>query len=266
MHRRAFLSGVIGAGLLPLADALAAGESKGYAPTQGTLRINYYHQWQPISYSDEGKAAQGMLISVLDAVLDDRMGVDVIHTGLPWKRAQYDVKMGQADALCAFPSPARKDYLLFTNESSFELEVVFFCRKDSLASEVLRASSSFEDLYPLKFGDLLANDWAKQKLKDHSNVTFAPNLLELLKSLIHNRIEVVMAPDHIGRFLLSQLEGADDIIYQRKGYIGRRTPMHLGVRKDYPGVIRFIERFDRVMADFKKSGGRDEVINKFFLA
>jgi len=261
MKRRDFLKQSLHMGVG--AYALSQGLSEATASEQD-LTINYYNQWEPISFALGSEQAQGILINVLNAVLNDRMGLTINHQGLPWKRAQKGVRRGSADALCVVPSEARKEYLLFGKTPVLEIENVIFYNKQKLQADEFNDIISFEDLHRFHVGEIVANDWAKEKLKNHPRVTLVPKLDGLMKILARGRVDIVMAPDLIGGFLAKKTDKHTNIGYVRKAFLGKKMKMFLGIRKTHHMAEEILEGFDREMKDFRETSEYKRLISLNF--
>ncbi len=83
-------------------------------PSHGKpLTIVYANKWAPLS-SGDGGAVSGILPTLLTVIITDRMGQNIQHIGVPWKRAQAMVRSGIADAFITTPTKGR---LQFTERS-----------------------------------------------------------------------------------------------------------------------------------------------------
>lgn len=80
-----------------------------------SMTIVYYDSFPPYSFRDENGNMAGIFIDIADQVLQDKMGISVLHRGYPWARAQKMVQMGEADAFITVATQARQEY---TNVSS----------------------------------------------------------------------------------------------------------------------------------------------------
>jgi polar amino acid transport system substrate-binding protein len=79
------------------------------------LRIAYFNDFAPVSYLENG-VMKGVLVDTFDDVLGKRLALPVHHDGLPWVRAQDQVKDGGEDAFCTTRTDARAEYANFGTE------------------------------------------------------------------------------------------------------------------------------------------------------
>ncbi|WP_420548792.1 substrate-binding periplasmic protein [Curvivirga sp.] len=261
MQRRRFIQGVAASSIVGSVvgmPVLANAESK-----SDTLIINYYNNWQPISYASESSVASGMLIDILDAVLKDRMGLKIRHRGLPWERAQREVQQGKADALCVVRNEARDAYLKFASIPSFELKVVFFFN-ERVDKATLQAATSMHDLHAFSFGELVGNRWGQDKLKDHPKVAWVADQQSLFEMLSRGRIDIAMVPNVIGRYYQSRLSIKDSIDYCSVPFVQRETRMQLGINRNFPYVDEILKEFDEEMAKLIASGEYDKIVQRYY--
>ncbi|MGL6054852.1 MAG: transporter substrate-binding domain-containing protein, partial [Vibrio metschnikovii] len=59
-----------------------------------SMTIVYYDSFPPYSFRDEDGNMAGIFIDIADQVLQETMGIPIIHKGYPWARAQRMVELG----------------------------------------------------------------------------------------------------------------------------------------------------------------------------
>ncbi len=71
--------------------------------------MTYAMEAPPFCWEENG-VAKGILVDIVNQVLNKRMGIKVNHIMYPWFRAQKMVNDGEADAFLTFPAPHRMNY------------------------------------------------------------------------------------------------------------------------------------------------------------
>jgi polar amino acid transport system substrate-binding protein len=123
------------------------------------LRISYFNDFAPVSYLD-GDVMKGVLVDTFDEVLGKRLALPLHHDGLPWVRAQDQVRKGSEDAFCTTRTVARTEYVNFGTEPVVSMHYVVFYARNSPRAEQIRRIASLEDLARFSQGDFLGNGFA----------------------------------------------------------------------------------------------------------
>ena len=115
-----------------------------------SLSITYAEFWPPYSYKDTNGKMHGILVRILDEILDKKLQINLTHIGFPWKRAQVLVEQGVYDAVITYPSKDRLKYLSSTNELFINLQWRGFYNKYTN-----KAKKIIESKNPLTIKDLI---------------------------------------------------------------------------------------------------------------
>ena len=119
------------------------------------LLFVYYSTYAPFGWDDNGEM-KGIYIDVVNKVIVEKMGLEIEHKALPWKRAQDMVKRGEADGLCTVATPARLEYSDMTTETLIEANFKIFTSADNPRLASLRTVRSIPELKPYKLVDIRA--------------------------------------------------------------------------------------------------------------
>jgi len=125
-----------------------------------TIKIAYNDNWFPFSYG-KGESVDGELVRAINDLISDRLGVVVYNYGLPWKRAQAEVKSGNFDVLITVPTRERLKYTYSSQSPVFEVKMVAIIRTDSPLTKVLNQEPFSSFLNKAEACDTLGNGWGK---------------------------------------------------------------------------------------------------------
>ena len=121
-----------------------------------------YADYRPYSYPDGG-VVKGLEVDVLNAVLAERLGVELEHRVLPWKRVQHYVASGELDAFVAVASKQRSAFAEASKQPVITGRISAFVRADN--SRFLPFESlSLDRLKPHRLAVIAGSGWAAKHL------------------------------------------------------------------------------------------------------
>ncbi len=151
----------------------------------------YYDSYRPRSWNDNG-IMRGILIDIIDEAVGKRLGIPVVHTGYPWKRAQLKVQEGTADAFVTMPTKERLVYTVVGDEPVIEFALRIVTRKDHPKAGEMELITSVSELKGYRVADYLGNGWAKRNLKG-VDVVWLPEIDKLFPFLANKRADIIVA-------------------------------------------------------------------------
>lgn len=242
MDRRRFLGCV--------SAALGAMQAPGVFARDRAMRIAYFNDYSPFSWGNDQQEMQGIFLDILNEALYGRMGIPVLHFGLPWKRAQAQVRYGQADAFCAVPSVDRKGYTRISQEPVIVSRFKIYTRRDHPALDQLRAVRAIQGLRGFSVGQFIGGGWANDN-QQTLNIRWAPTLENTLSMLAHGRVDVHIGSEQVTRYSLSRF-GMEDRIVELPFSITRHN-FHLCVGR-HSSFVTMLGRFDEVIRQMRQQG------------
>lgn len=222
------------------------------------MKFVYYDEYMPRSYVKNGKMT-GIIVDIIDEAVKKRMGIDVVHEGYPWPRAQLMVEKGLADAFVTVPTAERLAYTYASKEPLFKFETFIAAMKNSPKLEQLKQIRDLEGLKKFSLVDYYGNGWAKNVLKDH-NVTWLPDYLSVFQFLERGNADAVMVSD-ISIFTIKRLGYADKIIVLKDPLTSVGFYLCVGKNSPYAGIL---DQFDKVILQMRKEGVIDRIIAKYY--
>ena len=161
------------------------------ANAQETMKFVYYDNYYPRSWLEAGKM-KGILVDIVEEALGKRLGIEVSHTGYPWKRAQYMVSNNMADAFVTVPTQERRSYSVIVNEPAIVFSIRPLTRKHYARTHELEKITTLEELKGYKIVDYSGNGWANLKMKG-MDVSWLPNIDAIFPFILLGRADVILA-------------------------------------------------------------------------
>jgi polar amino acid transport system substrate-binding protein len=239
--RRAFLAA---------ATAMGFGVPR-FAGAADTLRIAYTNTYPPISFTDGG-AIKGVLVDVFDELLGKRLGLSLSHQGLPWARAQDEVKDGGADAFCTDRTEKRAEYVNFGEETVISINYAVFYAKTNPRAADIQKIATLDDLKSFSQGDYLGNGYAETNFKS-LKIDWAANIDQVFAKIIAGRDDLTVANEMVGRWTARKLSVGDQLAVMPVSILPT-AQFRLGIRKTYEGNEALLKRFDAVLKAARAEG------------
>lgn len=230
------------------------------AASEQTLKIGYSPDWAPYSITNE-KTTVGILPTLLDELLTQRLGVPLEHIGLPWKRAQAQVKGGALDALITFPSEMRLEYTERSRSIVYRLESKAFVRKASAAHAALTANPAVENLKRYRGCVIYGDDWAEKFYATHAiPYQHAVDVKNCLRLLERGRVDIFIQATAVALDNIRQLNLEKSIVGLPQAYSS--IPFTFLISKKSPFYTSLMPKFDAVIDDMKADGSLEKLISR----
>ncbi len=229
--------------------------------TKPSMTIVYYDSFPPYSFRDENGNMAGIFIDIADQVLQEKMGIPIIHKGYPWARAQKMVELGEADAFITVATQARREY---TNVSSAPVIVgpmnLFVNPSNSNLTQIEHVQTT-DDLSPFLILDYQGNNWGNQHFpEDNFRRLLTSNLSNALTMLAHGRGDVLATDKIVADYLMAKLSLQGLIV--ELPIILAEVEFSLCIGKSSP-FNTLLPEFNQQMAQFREQGHVDTVLANY---
>ncbi|MDM7483784.1 MAG: transporter substrate-binding domain-containing protein [Vibrio metschnikovii] len=226
-----------------------------------SMTIVYYDSFPPYSFRDEDGNMAGIFIDIADQVLQETMGIPIIHKGYPWARAQRMVELGEADAFITVATQARREY---TNTSSTPVIIgpmnLFVNPSNSNLTQIEHVQTT-DDLSPFLILDYQGNNWGNQHFpEDKFRRLLTSNLSNALTMLAHGRGDVIATDKIVADYLMAKLSLQGLIV--ELPIILAEVEFSLCIGKSSPFNI-LLPEFNRQMALFRLQGHIETVLANY---
>lgn len=249
------------ASIRPLLSVLVLGLMLGWslAVRAETITIGFNSDWPPYS-SGSGERVDGLLVSLVEGIIRDRLGLEVKAIGLPWARVQHQVEQGKIDAMVTFASDERRAYAWASEGIVFSLDSLAYVRKESEAEAALRADPEIETNRRFVHCAMLADNWTREFLGGN-DIPFdtAQDSQACVRQLAAGRVDVYLHFADTTRESIAALKLEEQIEALPKIYAS--APFRLLVSKKSGIPISFVESFDRALRAMKTSGAYAELLD-----
>jgi polar amino acid transport system substrate-binding protein len=246
---------LIGAGAASLGLGVA-----GSGQAMDDLRIAYFKDFAPVSYLDSG-AMKGVLIDIFDDVIARRLAVPLHHDGLPWVRAQDQVRDGGEDAFCTTRTEARVEYANFGTEPVVSLRYVVFYAKANPRAEEIRKITSIGDLGRFSQGDFLGNGFAEVTFKS-LKIDWASSLELVFNKLLANRNDISVSADLVGKWTARKIGMTDQLAIHPLDVIPPSN-FYFAIRKGFPENEALLRRIDAALKAARSDGTLTAIETKY---
>jgi len=222
------------------------------------MKIVYYDDYAPRSFVKDGKV-KGILIDIANEALAKRMGIEVLHEGYPWQRAQSMVKNGLADAFITVPTDERKEYTKASSEPVLVFETFLATVKNNPKIDEMSKITSLEELKPYSLVDYHSNGWAQSALKD-LNVTWLPDYQAIFHFLEQGKADAVVV-SRKAIHTIEHLGFKDDIVIFENPLTSIKFHLCINTQSEY---VNILEKFDKVIREMKESHIIDKIISSYY--
>lgn len=222
------------------------------------MHFVYYDNYRPRSWAEDGKM-RGILIDIIDEAVGKRLGIPVTHTGYPWKRAQYMVEKGMADAFITIPTMERRAYTVIGEEPILVFTLSIVTRKDHPRSMEMEAITSVKQLRGYKIADYLGNGWAQRNLTG-MGVEWLSNVDRIFPFLINGRADLVVASNRT--IYEMNRQGFNTALKVLPNPLSS-VSFHLCVGKHSPYKDK-LKDFDRIFKEMHKDGTIERIEKSYY--
>lgn len=202
---------------------------------------------------------QGILIDVLTEALQKRMGIQLVHEGYPWARAQILVKQGQADAFVTVPTPERRTYTEVNQEPVVLATFNIFTSVKNPRLDALKTVETISQLKNFNLVHYLGSGWAKKNLAE-MNVDWANTLDQSLLFLAKGRADALIDVSQVIQYAIRNLKLNDQLV--KLPNVIDSSPFNLCIGKTSP-YVNILSKVDQTLRKMKKDGALDKIYEKY---
>lgn len=221
------------------------------SPGHEKLTFAFAENAPPYSFSSEERAA-GLLPDLVQLVFSMVPGYTADSAVMPWARAQYNVRFGDADGFLTYPSRERRDYAVFSAEPLFTQDfghLVYSADNPNIAQ--IESATSFADLAGLKVIVEKGSKWEDENIPGYLERVPGRDVDTMMHLLMLRKAgDFLVQPAEDARFIAGRLGYLDNLKVRKVDFIPNALiPFHLGVARSLPFAEEVIGQVDEVMAD-----------------
>lgn len=153
----------------------------------------YFSDFAPFSQSNGREGVDGLFVTAAQSMLHDRLGLEVVHHGFPWARAQAMVREGEADGFITVPTPERLAYVQTTAKPVFDFPMSIIAAADGPRLAELRQVRTLSDLKSFRVGHYIGSGWADANLRPLGlDIQWAADLTGAMRLVANGRVDAVV--------------------------------------------------------------------------
>lgn len=224
----------------------------------------YGENYKPFAWGDQGKA-MGVQVEFVQEVLANKLGLQVHHEALPWKRAQMLVATGERDGFFTVPTPERETYTQQTTRPFYETHFVMHTSTKNPLIERLKAVQSLPDLAAipdLKHVHMLGSGWHENALRNMQTVYTIIDAAKIPIMLDTQRADLYIEQKEMFRFQVNELKMGKEILTLDTPSLGR-LGWHVFIGKKSK-FTHLIPKIDQKLAEMQSSGELEQIRLRLF--
>ena len=229
-----------------------------------TQYISYaFGHWVPMVYTDEAGRGKGLLSEVAREVFETELGLTLLYSERPWKRAQLEVKNGTSDFLITVATDSRKAYALASQHVFYTLPLYIYTYADHPMMDAIDRIRSAEDIKRLKLKPVtnLGNGWHKDNIDilgiDTHYVKEEENILLFLAS---RRADIMIDAVVPTNFLVDKLGLNRDIHLTESRFSQVDFHLLMGRKSRY---ATWMERINRAFERIRRDGRLKAIVARY---
>lgn len=196
--------------------ALAVVGVAGVVPAQAqapapVFRFAYFDDFPPFSWL-EGNKSKGIYMDLIQALMEKELGVPVAFYGLPWARAQAEVREGRADAFITVVNPERLEYTVPVVPVIRGSRPTLYTGAENPDLTKLQGLKTLEEAFQQNLVTYIGDGWSKRFLPAGKALTEVANLNKILPILASNRPIVAIQSDTVLDWLIKSQGYAGKIV------------------------------------------------------
>lgn len=218
-------------------------------------------EYPPYEYTENGEL-KGLAVEVIKRTFKE-MNQPITIEVLPWARAMRYIKDGSRDAVfTAFKNPQRERFADFSNQVLMEQAVSLFVRQDSSIEydgDLRKLNKhSLGVVRKISYGLKLDNA-IKQKV--FWRVEEANEGTQNFGLLLNNRVDMVASTKFGGYHILKKLNRANEV--KELPVSIEKLPSYIAFSK-VRKLTALRDQFDQALAELKRSGEYQQIIDDYF--
>lgn len=217
-------------------------------------------EWAP--WAGENIPENGFVLHIVREIFDNA-GYMVNYQFVPWQRAIVMLKRGEVDASAYWYKDDKRNNFAYHSEPVTKEKQVFFFRKTNPVNEW----DSYEDLKGFKIGLTRGNTYPDELMELIDDKVLSADVanedLQSFKKLVHERIDVLPAPEVMGNEILNKEFSPSiraTIDYSSKPLT--ITTGHILFSRKRPKAKEYLEVFNKGLKKIKADGIYDNYFEK----
>lgn len=127
-----------------------------------------FQEYQPANYLDEQGQPTGFFVDIIREAVENRLGLSLRISVLPWMRCQTLIEQGEADLMTTIPTPARMEYARLVSVPIWIKQYRIYTYLDHPRINEMHDIRSITEILQKGFTVIsyIGNSWSKTSLND----------------------------------------------------------------------------------------------------
>ena len=224
------------------------------------LKIAMPEAFKPYTYQGDDGVWTGIDVEI-GREMHARMGLDVVYDSLPWARQLAYAERGLSAGILTVYCEDRKDFLVLSNESFYDIRISLFARQDVLKGP---AVSSLEDLPEGSVIGIVRGNFYAKELARYPNlkINYSHNTELLMEQLYRKRIDYVME-EYLPFMYYTKEKNYNAVFSEVMVYLEDRVCTAFSKTFFGDKTAQLAEKANEVIRQLKAEGFIDRVIMKY---
>lgn len=221
------------------------------------------NSWAPYVFIDEQGNTGGVYIEILRELFETELGMELVFTPLPWKRAQLAVKNGQADILVTVATPERLEYAVASELPVLEVYLQVYTSVGHPKRQQMDVIKSGKDIKALGLIPVtnIGNQWHMQNIDSFGVATeYVLAEANAFQMVAAKRGDITIEPNIAGRHLIKELQ-LEEKVEATEARFGP-LQMHLLMGKNSPH-FHLVPRINEALKRLVDSGRIERIITRY---
>ncbi|WP_028865947.1 substrate-binding periplasmic protein [Psychromonas aquimarina] len=222
------------------------------------MKINYFDSYPPYSWNEKG-VMKGIFVDIAAEALNKRMGIEVVHQGFPWARAQQRVRQLREDAFITVPTTERHEYTLISKETVLPVNFSLLIHKDNTQLKKMQQIKKLSDLEPFRQVSYLGNGWAKQNL-GQMDIYWVANIERVLQLMENNRYDLFVEATYAINSYIDKFDYEGSLLSIPVPFEPVRFHLCVGKNSAYTYLL---PEFDAAIRKMREDGTLQKIYQKY---
>lgn len=220
-------------------------------------------EWKPFIYTDTKGQSQGVFHDIIVELFEHKLNMAVTFSSRPWKRAQFDVENGDADAMVTAPTEKREGYAIKTGLPIYQLFIRVYSYEGHIQLGKINQIKSAHDIKSLGLIPVtnLGNGWHKQHIDAFGVKTYYVPKDESIAFVLANKRADIMLESAESMNRVLKENGLERKIVLTDAKFGPIN-LHLMVSKKSK-LSKKISQINGALIELKNNGFIDSVTQKY---
>lgn len=207
---------------------------------------------------------KGLFIEIVEEIFAKELGYKLVIEQYPWKRAQQNVKEGNADITVSVPTAERLEYAFMSDKPILKMYLNVYTYAGHPKLKEIREIKTVQDIIALKLKPVtnLGNGWHKENIEDEGVTTlYVPGDENLVQFLALKRADIMIDAPLFMNHLINEYKLGSKIV--KTDVLFGPIDFHLLVSKN-SRYAELMPKINKAIDKLAKNGKLEQMASKYF--